>query len=442
MFSSLFRTPGPGSSARILIISAIIFIAFITSLPVSTAFAQQHLFRISSVERSDGLGYVMRFHMDEPADSFKVRQPFVDLIQLKIYKSGVDPELIRVFETERPYRGMEIKQIPGGIGIDVHLNDNEFFKAVAYPDVNNKDLLLALTQSDERELRLITDGIQPISWSEFVPVGMKNTVIGDMVDYNDEDIDDALDLYDDFGDFTSESLEFKVVVIDAGHGGKDPGAIGHKGTKEKDITLAVALKLGNYINEYLPDIEVVYTRDDDSFVELDERGRLANRAQGDLFISLHGNSHSNQQPTGAEVYMLGLTHSKEALEITKKENSVIQLEDNDVPSEEITREQLVIYELANTGNLASSELFAGLTERQFAERARRRSRGVKQGPFMVLYHASMPAVLVELGFISNPKEQNYLTSDYGQSIMASAIFRAVRDYKTTIERSLNNSSQP
>ncbi|NGP88187.1 N-acetylmuramoyl-L-alanine amidase [Aliifodinibius halophilus] len=231
-----------------------------------------------------------------------------------------------------------------------------------------------------------------------------------------------------------DKLKFDVVVIDPGHGGHDPGSIGYRNVKEKDIVLDIAKKVGDYIKEYLPDVKVVYTRDDDTFVGLQERGSIANKAEGDLFVSLHCNSFSSRQPHGTEVYFLGLEKSETALEVMKRENRLVRA-DNDTEQKELTQEELLIYELANSGYIASSERIAGMLEHQLDDRAQRRSRGVKQARFVVLYHASMPAVLVESGFISNPSEARYLTSDYGQSIIASAIFRSIRNYKKKYEKS-------
>lgn len=429
MPSSFFRIARPVSFAGMLTLTAIVILLVTLSLPKSLT-AQQSLSRISTAERADGLGHVLRFHMDSPADSFNIRQPFVDLIQLQIFKNGIDADQINIFEVLSPYNAIELREIQGGIGINIHLTDEASFLGAAYPDGHSQDLLLSLTNTPRSQLQHRAQNIQPISWTDAA-----EPVVEDTTHFDQQKLDEAFDAIE-FDEYTSNPLKFEVVVIDAGHGGKDSGAIGYGGVYEKDITLAVALELGRLIEELLEGIKVVYTRDDDTFVELDERGRIANKAQGDLFISLHGNSNHNRAPTGAEVYILGLTHSEDALEIMKKENSVIRFEEGgDELSDELTREQLVIYELANIGNIASSEVFAGIAERQFAERARRRSRGVKQAPFMVLYHASMPAVLVELGFISNPQEKQFLTSEYGQSIMASAIFRSVREYKEMIERS-------
>ncbi len=227
------------------------------------------------------------------------------------------------------------------------------------------------------------------------------------------------------------------MVIDPGHGGKDPGTLGINNLKEKDIVLDVALKVGEYLNEYIPDLTVVYTRTDDRFLGLAERGRLANEMGGDLFISIHANSfaHSSrsrqQRPNGAEIFFLGVARSQAAVEVMKRENSVLRFEED---TRELTEQDLLIYELTNAGNMQISEQLAEKMERQFRERAQRRSRGVKQAGFQVLYEASMPAVLIELGFLSNPAEARYLSTEYGQSIMASAIFRAIRDFKERVDQ--------
>lgn len=234
--------------------------------------------------------------------------------------------------------------------------------------------------------------------------------------------------------------KLKCVVIDAGHGGKDPGAHGQK-VKEKDVVLNVSLKLGSYINQYLPDVKVVYTRKTDIFVPLNERAEIANKADADLFISIHANSISNPRVVGTETFALGLHRTDDNLEVAKKENAVIRLEDDysttyegfdpDVP------ESYIIFELMQNIYLDQSIRMAQLAEGQFKARVGRRSRGVKQAGFLVLRETAMPGVLVELGFLSNVTEEKYLASDEGQSLLASGIFRAFRDYKNEYEA--NNS---
>lgn len=403
-------------------IYTLLAIPFFSAVPAN---AQTELNRISAVERSDGLGFVVRYHLSEPVDSFEVIQPSSGLIQMKMFSPDIDTTGIRITGPSGAIKGVHLYPLPTGMGIDVELGEDHFYRAQTYYDQNERDLLLALTESTLTEIESLTADIEPFFWSQFV------------IENLDGDPDGFFsDLYDDDYLQMHENLNFDTVVIDAGHGGKDPGTIGHRGLREKDVSLAVALKLGAYINEYLPEINVVYTRKDDTFLELEERGQIANRARGDLFVSIHANAFRNPNVQGSEVYFLGLARSQSALDVMKRENSVVRLENGD-GMEELTEEDLLIYELANAGNISISERIAEKVEYQFRERARRHSRGVKQAQFVVLYHASMPALMVELGFITNPGEAQFLSSDYGQSIVASAIFRAIRDYKDEYERSRN-----
>ncbi len=230
--------------------------------------------------------------------------------------------------------------------------------------------------------------------------------------------------------------KFKKVVIDAGHGGKDPGAHG-KFAKEKDVVLAVALKLGNYIEKYMPEVEVVYTRKKDVFVPLSERAQIANKADANLFISIHANYIANPKITGTETFALGLHRTQDNLEVAKKENSVIVLEeDYSTKYEDFDpnlSESYIIFELYQNIYLNQSLEMADMIQHQFSDRVGRRNRGVKQAGFLVLRETAMPGVLVELGFLSNSNEEKYLTSNEGQALLASGIFRAFRDYKETFE---------
>lgn len=229
-----------------------------------------------------------------------------------------------------------------------------------------------------------------------------------------------------------ESITFKTVVIDAGHGGRDPGAIG-KTSKEKDIVLNVALKLGEYINKYLPDVKVVYTRTKDVFIPLNRRAEIANENEADLFISIHANAISTSKIYGSETFVLGLHRTKENLEVAKLENSVIVLEDDYTTTYEgfdpNSSESYIIFELMQNIHIDQSIHMASLIQSQFKERVGRRDRGVKQAGFLVLRQAAMPSVLVELGFLTNQSEERFIASKKGQTYMASAIFRAVRAYK-------------
>jgi len=227
-----------------------------------------------------------------------------------------------------------------------------------------------------------------------------------------------------------------VVVIDAGHGGRDPGTHGAK-AKEKDINLSVALKTGRYISEYLKDVKVIYTRDDDTYPGLDERANVANRNKADIFISIHSNWWSDQRVTGSETYVLGQTMDEANLRVAMKENSVITFEENYETKYEgydpNSVESFIIFSLMQNTYLKQSTGFASMLQQQFKERVGRKDRGVRQAGFLVLWRTTMPAVLVELGYLSNPEEEKFLMSEQGQDYLASAIFRAFRDYKESID---------
>lgn len=227
-----------------------------------------------------------------------------------------------------------------------------------------------------------------------------------------------------------------VVVIDPGHGGKDPGAVGAK-SREKNINLAVALKTGRYISENLKDVKVIYTRDDDTFIGLAERAEVANRHKADLFISIHSNAMTDQRFSGAETYVLGQTMDEANLQVAMKENSVITFEQDYQTKYEgfdpNSVESYIIFSLMQNTYLKQSTEFATLIQDQFRSRVGRKDRGVRQAGFQVLWRTTMPSVLVELGFVTNPEEEKFLISEQGQDYLASAIFRAFRDYKQAID---------
>jgi len=233
------------------------------------------------------------------------------------------------------------------------------------------------------------------------------------------------------------AYRLRRVVIDPGHGGKDPGAVGRR-TKEKDVVLPISLKLGGYINEYLPDVEVIYTRTTDEFVELHRRAEIANRNNADLFISIHANANSNRNIKGTDTFVLGLHRTKENLDVAMKENAAILFEeDYDEQYQGFdpnSPESYIIFSLMQNTFLGQSLNFASYVQGQFRERAGRIDRGIRQAGFIVLYQTTMPSVLIEVGFVSNEEEERFLMSDQGQSYIASAIFRAFRDYKESIER--------
>ncbi|PKQ69605.1 hypothetical protein BZG01_00730 [Labilibaculum manganireducens] len=236
----------------------------------------------------------------------------------------------------------------------------------------------------------------------------------------------------------SSHSKINTVVIDAGHGGKDPGAVS-KIINEKDVVLSIALKLGTYIEKYFPNVNVIYTRKTDVFIPLDRRSEIANQNKADLFISIHANANDNPSISGTETYTLGLHKTKENLAVAMKENSVMLYEDDYSTKYEgfdpKNPASYIIFNLLQGMNRENSINLAEFTEFQFKTRVGRHSRGVREAGFWVLKQVSMPSILVEVGFVSNPTEANYLKHSENQDYLASAIFRAFRDYKTKVEES-------
>lgn len=231
-----------------------------------------------------------------------------------------------------------------------------------------------------------------------------------------------------------------VVVIDPGHGGRDPGASGSI-IKEKDVVLNIALKLGSYIEKNFDDVKVIYTRDKDVFIPLDQRAEIANKNHADLFISIHANWFQKNTSYGTETFVMGPHKNNANFEVAKLENSVITLEDDYSTKYEgfdpKSPESYIIFTLLQTTHQDQSLFLAKLVQDEFTEKAKRFNRGVKQAGFWVLWKTTMPSILVETGFLSNAEEEKYLKSDEGQDYLASAIFRAFREYKENIERSSN-----
>jgi N-acetylmuramoyl-L-alanine amidase len=229
----------------------------------------------------------------------------------------------------------------------------------------------------------------------------------------------------------------RTVVIDAGHGGRDPGAVG-KRAKEKDLALAIALKTGQYIEENVPDVKVIYTRKKDVFVGLMERAEIANKAEADLFISIHVNAVPSPAARGTLTLVLGQHRLEENFDVAVRENSVILLEEDYETRYEgfdpKSTESYIMFSLMQKTFFEQSIEFGDFVQNQFRERAGRRDLGVREQGLLVLAQTSMPGVLVETGFITNPEEENYLMTTYGQEIIASAIYRGFKEYKEEIDR--------
>lgn len=231
-----------------------------------------------------------------------------------------------------------------------------------------------------------------------------------------------------------------TVVLDAGHGGKDPGNLGTGRYKitEKHIALNVAKLVGKYINEAFPAVKVVYTREDDTFVELMERTKIANRAKADVFISIHCNANESSRPHGCETYVMGLHKTEANMRVAQKENEAILLEeDHELKYDGYDPkdpESIIALSLRQNTHLDHGLLLSSLIQKQFKERVGRVDRGVKQAGFLVISYTTMPSVLIELGFLTNAAEEDFLQTELGQDYMASAIYRGFKEYKAVIER--------
>lgn len=231
-------------------------------------------------------------------------------------------------------------------------------------------------------------------------------------------------------------VELKTVVIDAGHGGHDPGAVNGK-IYEKNITLSVAKRLGELIKQNYPGVKVIYTRTDDRFVELYRRAEIANKNNADLFISLHVNSAADRSARGHETFVMGQDKNSDNLEICQLENSVIVLEDDYTSNyrgfDPNNPESYIIFSLLQNAHLEQSLDFATLVQQRADAGPVGNNRGVKQANFLVLWKCTMPAVLIEMGFISNSTDMRTLTDKNSQQRIASNIFKAFQAYKKSYD---------
>lgn len=234
-----------------------------------------------------------------------------------------------------------------------------------------------------------------------------------------------------------DNTKVSVVVIDPGHGGRDPGAV-IGSAREKDIVLDISMKLGKYIQTNFPNVKVVYTRTKDVFIPLHKRADIANKNDADLFISVHVNAVDHKGVQGTETFVLGQHRSEDNLEVAKKENAVILLEDDYTSTYEgfdpNSPESYIMFELVQDEYKEQSISLATEIQDQFRERAKRKDRSVKEAGFLVLRETTMPGVLIETGFISHSGERKYLMSETGKTHIASSIYRAFKKYKNDREQ--------
>lgn len=240
-----------------------------------------------------------------------------------------------------------------------------------------------------------------------------------------------------FNRLVAQDSKISKVVIDAGHGGKDPGCLGSK-MKEKDVTLSIALKLGALITKNFPEIKVVYTRKTDVFVELFKRAEIANDEKADLFISIHCNANPSKTPYGTETFVMGLHKSQANLAVAQQENASILMEDSSDVNysgfDPASAEAYIVFSLYQNAFLDQSSDLATKVQEQMKTKVGMYDRGVKQAGFLVLYKTYMPSILIENGFLSNDKDEAFLSEDSNRDIIAQGIFRAFKSYKSGLEK--------
>jgi len=402
--------------------------------------ARPEVTEVALTARSDGGGYVVRVRATEQIDTYGMPNQ-TDGNQLKwvLYETGLHSQFQRA-EAQGPVSRYTVRRSGNHVVLHFHLKQNRSIEPSAYRDGASSDLLLNLAYEDESRPVAQADAPRPVpepassSSSGGAASSGNPASSGRSTGTGSASSGASSSSAEGASKEARERWTLDTVVIDPGHGGKDPGAQAN-GLSEKDLVLDVALKLGGYVEEKLG-INVVYTRKSDKFIELEERGHIANRAGAKLFVSIHINAAHTRSARGTETFFLGPHKSEAARKVMERENSVIKYEDNTQVYEDYDKEALVRQTLTQSAYMRQSEKLASLIEDQFKNRVHRRSRGVHQAGFYVLWGASMPAVLVELGFLTNPSEARFLRSDRGQTYMASALFRAIRNYKQEYEKGI------
>ncbi len=456
------------------------------------------IYRVSFAERSDGHGHVVRLHSSAPIENAAYEVDLLDSNRLLVVLHGARlADRVQKDDPAGPVADYTVQQWRRRVEVRLRLTDEAPVNVVYYPDKSSSDFLLALNGTGasqhavDRTASVLSQGrATSDSNSQVEP---ERVARGDqsrredegstgsepkaaVADDTSQGIGKATESVDDSGRSGSESRAaartvglarridapvlpekeqpaperasqadpwtLDCVVIDAGHGGKDPGTMGH-GLREKDVALAIALKLGRAIEERLG-ITVVYTRTDDRFIELQQRGRIANESGAKLFVSIHvdgiGGSRA-RTVQGTSTYFLGLHRTDAAARVMEKENAVVKMESDPDKYAAFNEDDLIVRTLAQSAYLAKSEQLAARIQDQFVSFAGRKSRGVKQAGLIVLWAASMPAVLVETGFATHPNESRYLLSDEGQVKIAESIYRAIEEFRNDYESELGLSAQ-
>ncbi len=376
-----------------------------------------------------------RFSFDEKELIFTLGMKDVNLTGLKI-ASKKNGTLITVHSSKQfTKKDITLKIANGWLHIDVYggkvdssiINHVKTSGVISKIDVIEFDQIVSLAFKLKRKIlsrELVLD-----SQSKDFFVTLRTN----------EKVDAELQAHQELNKQKKEWL-INTIVIDAGHGGKDPGAIGYKGLKEKDINLSVALKLGQLISKNMPDIKIVYTRKTDIFIPLGKRTKIANKNKGKLFISLHCNSNPNKRARGFETFFLSADKDKneQAQNVVLKENASIKFEKKE-NREYFEGLNFILATMAQSAFIRQSQYFASVVQNSFAKSLKPlglKDRGVKQGKLWVLVGATMPNILVEIGFISNKTESLFLKKNANQMKIAKAVFEGIQKYKKDIEAAI------
>ncbi|RMF58973.1 MAG: N-acetylmuramoyl-L-alanine amidase [Calditrichaeota bacterium] len=374
-------------------------------LVLQTARNKINVFGSSIAVKENGIVIRIRttqtFHSDEMSANFRNNWLFVDL-----YKGRGDEKLLRETSLAGYVKEIDVIQSAELLSIGYRLSRLPLEKEI-YQDQDTNEVVVVLRYKDKIEDSEIAE--EEGSQAE-------------------KDIEEQLE---------EERNRWLIdtVLIDAGHGGKDPGAIGVGRLREKDIVLSIALKLGALIEKKMPGVRVIYTRDDDKFVELRRRTQIANESRAKVFISIHANSNHNRNVRGFETYILGPEKGEKAREVVQKENSVIHFEDPE-SQKQYEGINLILATMAQSAFMKHSEHLAASVQNSLYKKlksAKGKSRGVKQAPFWVMVGASMPSILVEVGFVTNPYEARKLRTAKYQQKIAEGIFEGLKQFKEDYE---------
>ncbi len=367
--------------------------------------------------------------LDESIHRILFTLPKSDILEIRGRQEGT--ESVYTLTLTRPFSARIFRLESGEIALAIDSADVQ--NGCDSLDLDSN--LAVMLKWEKKQSRLLFASALPIQHARLEGPDLGNEIVirfSAMVDTNSEKNKSKDPLFSKTLESDRQRWRIDKIVIDAGHGGKDPGAIGKKRTYEKTVALNIALKLRQVVWEKLG-AEVIMTRDSDVFIPLGERTRIANRSQGKLFISIHCNSARDKRANGHETYFLAPAKTERAMAVALKENSVIKYEESQDQYKDLTEENYILLAMAQSQFVKESEYFAALIQKHLYKRTSLKDRGVDQAGFYVLIGASMPCVLVETGFISNSSEEKLLKSDWFQQEIAKGICDAIIEFIRTLE---------